>query len=95
MKTQFSRLRKTIKGAIHSHKKEKLAQQNNVHDAEDDDGLSFSSCSTISNSSQEYLPHCSSYSNLYYKAPNGNWLVQYRTREGIVIDTFEIKGHLI
>lgn len=64
-------------------------------DDEDDDGLSDSSCSTISNSSQEHLPYCSNYSNLYYKLPNGNWLVQYRTRDKVVIDTFEIKGNLI
>ncbi|GAN04205.1 hypothetical protein MAM1_0057d03665 [Mucor ambiguus] len=110
MKAQFSQLRKTIKGAIHSYKKEKTAKQNNAHDDddlhslsstlflpddEDDDGLSGSSCSTISNSSQEYSPCCSSYSNLYYKLPNGNWLVQYRTRDKVVIEAFEIKGNLI
>ncbi|KAK4513974.1 uncharacterized protein ATC70_005981 [Mucor velutinosus] len=109
MKAQFSRLTNTIKGAIYSHKKEEMAQQtdaldDDLHslsstlflpDDKDDDGLSDSSCSTISNSSQEHLPHYSSYSNLYYKLPNGNWLVQYRTREKVVIDTFEIKGNLI
>ncbi|CAO0792245.1 unnamed protein product [Mucor circinelloides] len=109
MKAQFSRLRKTIKGAIHSNKKQKIEQQNDredddlhslsstlfLPDDDDEDRLSHSSCSTISNISQEHLPHCSSYSNLYYKLPNGNWLVQYRTRDKVVIDSFEIKGNLI
>ncbi|KAL7309522.1 hypothetical protein PS15m_010390 [Mucor circinelloides] len=108
MKAQFSRLRKTIKGAIHSNKKQTIAQQNDRDDDDlhslsstlflpddDDDRVSHSSCSTISNNSQEHLPHCSSYSNLYYKLPNGNWLVQYRTRDKVVIDSFEIKGNLI
>lgn len=62
---------------------------------DDDDGLSYSNASSISNNTKEYLPHYSSYSNFYYKLPNGNWLVQYRTRDEVVINSFEINGNLI
>lgn len=109
MKTKFIQLKKTLKGVINSNNKDMKKKEITIQDDDlislsstlflpdddDDDGLSYSNSSSISNNTQKCLPHYSSYSNFYYKLPNGNWLVQYRTRDEVVINSFEINGNLI
>ena len=108
MKVKFVHIKRILKNVINNKNNKDIKKKEII--VQDDDLISFSStlflpdddlsysnpsCSAISNNTQENLPHYDSYSNFYYKLPNGNWLVQYRTRDEVVINSFEINGYFI